>query len=69
MLSKGSQNGSHKAVKILLQKCYTDDLSKHIECLYTTKYESLVHKPLSPHKNKRKDSKTFVNKKNLTLRC
>ncbi|EFA91659.1 hypothetical protein HMPREF0650_2347 [Hoylesella buccalis ATCC 35310] len=36
MLSKGSQNGSHQAVKILLQKCYTTDLSKLIGYLITT---------------------------------
>ena len=36
VLSKGSQNGSHQAVKILLQKCYTTDVAKLIEHLITT---------------------------------
>lgn len=36
VLSIGSQNSSHKAVKILQQKCYTTDLSKLIGHLITT---------------------------------
>ena len=47
-LSIVRQNGSHKSVKKLLHFCYTTTWTNQLGSCYTTKYERVVHFPLSP---------------------
>ena len=49
-LSIVRQNGSHKSVKKLLHFCYTTTWTNQLGSCYTTKYERVVHFPLSPRK-------------------
>lgn len=48
LLSLARQNGSQESVKKLLHFCYTTTWTNQLDSCYTTKYERVVHFPLSP---------------------